>query len=123
MPNLFTIRVSLLGVIMGIGNLLFAQQSPYGVCLSGMEWGSGTYPGTAGSTYYVPTASELNYYAGKGLKLVRLPFAWERVQPTLGGALDPTYLGYINGVVAAAAAANVSIILDVHNYCRYNNNK
>jgi endoglucanase len=100
-------------------NILFAQQSPYGVNLSGLEFGQGNYPGTLGSTYYVPTAAELNYYAGKGLKLIRLPFSWERVQPTLGGALDPTYLGLINSVVLAAATSNISIILDVHNYCRY----
>ena len=69
--------------------------------------------------FNTPNATELNYYKGKGLKLIRLPFLWERVQTSLGGALDPTYLATLDGIVAAANTAGVSIILDMHNYCRY----
>ena len=49
------------------GNLL------YGVNLSGAEWGS-NFPGTYGIDYYYPTASELEYYHGKGLTLSASPF-------------------------------------------------
>lgn len=96
-----------------IGFGVFAQQSPFGINLSGMEWVNGNN----GSN--VPTQDQLNYYAGKGLKLIRLPILWEYVQPTLDGPLDQTYLGYIDSVVVYATRANVSIIIDVHNYCRY----
>jgi len=88
---------------------LYAQQSTYGVNLSGLEWG----------TINTPNATELNYYKGKGLKLIRLPFLWERVQTSLGGPLNAGYLATLDGIVAAANTAGVSIILDMHNYCRY----
>ena len=93
--------------------IIFAQQSPYGISLSGMEWGNGDGP------YNVPTQAELNYYAGKGLKLIRLPILWEFAQPTLGGPLDPVYLSYVDSVVLYASNAGISINLDVHNYARY----
>ena len=96
---------------------LSAQNSEFGVNLSGMEWGSGA--GTEGSTYYVPTQAEFTYYASKGLKLIRVPFLWERMQPTLGGALNATYLAYLDQVVGYAANAGVSVYIDCHNYARY----
>jgi len=96
-----------------------SQASNYGVNLAGLEFGPTILPGVAGSNYFVPTAAELDYYKGKGLSLIRLPFLWERAQPTLGGALDETYMGHIDGIIAAATARNMSIILDMHNYGRY----
>ena len=98
------------------------QAGPYGVSLSGMEWGTGTIPGTAGTNYFLPTAQEFTYYKGKGLKLFRIPFLWERMQETLGGSRNSTYLSQLDGVVSAAAAAGVSVFLDCHNYARYNGN-
>ena len=100
----------------------FSQASPYGVSLSGMEWGTGNIPGTAGSNYFLPTAQEFTYYKGKGLKLFRIPFLWERMQESLGGSLNSTYLSQLDGVVSAATSAGVSVFLDCHNYARYNGN-
>ncbi len=97
----------------------YSQASEFGVNLSGMEWGN-TIPGTEGSDYFVPTAAEFAYYNSLGLKLFRIPFLWERMQPTLGGPLNATYLAYLDQVVAAAAASGVSVYIDCHNYARYN---
>jgi endoglucanase len=97
----------------------YSQASSYGVNLAGLDFGPTILPGVAGKNYFVPTAAELDYYKSKGLSLIRLPFLWERAQPTLGGALDETYMGYIDGIIAAATARNMSIILDMHNYGRY----
>ncbi|MGN6645612.1 MAG: sugar-binding protein [Cytophaga sp.] len=96
-----------------------AQASNFGVNLAGLEFGPTTLPGKAGVNYFVPTAAELDYYQSKGLSLIRIPFLWERIQPTLGGDLDPTYLTIIDGIVANASSRNMSIILDLHNYGRY----
>jgi endoglucanase len=99
----------------------------FGVNLAGAEFGS-TYPGTYGSTYTYPTASELTYYAGKGLTLIRMPIRWERIQPTLNAALDTGSsacsstgnVGCINAVLAAAdAVPGIRVIIDVHNYGRF----
>ena len=62
-----------------------------------------------------------NALAGKGVKIVRIPFRWERVQPTLGGALDATELGKLQNMVSYARNAGMhTIIIDMHNYGRYN---
>ncbi|HEX2915289.1 MAG TPA: glycoside hydrolase family 5 protein [Chloroflexia bacterium] len=90
-----------------------------GVNLAGAEFGEGSLPGTYGSTYTYPTASELDYYKSKGLNLIRLPFRWERLQQSLYGSLDATELGRIDTVVAAARARGMKVILDPHNYARY----
>ena len=51
--------------------------------------------------------------------MVRLPFKWERIQPTLSGPLDPFMVGVLHGQLAIAAALNMTVLLDCHNYARY----
>jgi hypothetical protein len=80
---------------------------------------SNTRRGVYGVDYTYPSASAFAYLAGRGITMVRLPFRWERVQPTLNGPLDATEVGRLTTTVAAAKAAGVGIILDVHNYGAY----
>jgi endoglucanase len=89
-----------------------------GVNLAGAEFGT-RMPGTYDVDYMYPYAEEYDYYDGLGLTLIRLPFRWERVQPTLGGPLDATQLGHLDQQVAMAEARGMKIVLDVHNYGRY----
>jgi endoglucanase len=112
----FTLALFLLFSVIQKGD---AQTTNFGVNLAGLDFGPTILPGVAGANYFVPTAAELDYYKSKGLSLIRLPFLWERAQPILGGNLDPTYMGYIDGIIAAASSRNMSIILDMHNYGRY----
>ena len=92
--------------------------SPRGVNLSGGEFGS-ALPGSYDRDYTYPTDAELDYYRGKGLTLVRLPFRWERLQRNLYAPLDAGELMRIDGVVAAARARGMQVLLDPHNYARY----
>ncbi|MFT3784209.1 MAG: glycoside hydrolase family 5 protein [Nibricoccus sp.] len=92
----------------------------FGVNLAGAEFG--TLPGTYGSTYIYPSNTVLDYYNSRGLKLIRVPFKWERLQPVLNGALDAAELGRITAVITAAEARGMKVILDMHNYGRYNLN-
>ena len=89
-----------------------------GVNLAGAEFGS-NYPGTFGTDYTYATSSELDYYKSKGLMLIRVPFLWERMQPTLNTALNTAELGRMQTLVAAAASRGMKIVLDAHNYGRY----
>ena len=90
-----------------------------GVNLSGLEFGSGI--GSLNSTYAMPPASEYSYWAHNvGSNIIRLPFTWERLQPTLGGALDKNYLSYIQQEVGYAKANGMTTLLDLHNYGLYN---
>lgn len=90
-----------------------------GVNAAGLEFAEGNFPGTLGTNYVAPTAAEIGYYAGKNMTIVRLPFAWERLQPTLSGAFDPTYLGYIQTAVSTMRSNGLMVLLDPHNYSMY----
>lgn len=90
-----------------------------GVNLSGAEFGSGTHYGW---NYIYPNDAEIDYYASKGVNVIRLPFLWERLQPTLNGPLDSDELARIDSVVSYAASKGVQVILDPHDYGGYGGN-
>ena len=94
-----------------------------GANLSGLEVNNSVQPGTPNVDYAVPTNAELDYLAARGLKHVRLPFSWERMQPTLGGALDSDYLALVTSLADHAGANGIGLLLDVHNYGGYGGNK
>jgi hypothetical protein len=100
-----------------------------GVNVAGAEFGapdtpatssfSNANPGVPGSEYVWNCASTYQYLYGRGHRLIRIPFRWERLQPVLGAALDANELARMHASVDAAAAAGVEVILDVHNYGAY----
>jgi aryl-phospho-beta-D-glucosidase BglC (GH1 family) len=83
---------------------------PIGVNVSEAEYSWGSFPGNAA----------LTALRTKGISLVRLPIAWERAQPTLGGPLDATYLSALKTCLTVAASMDITVIVDLHNYGRYN---
>jgi endoglucanase len=87
-----------------------------GVNLSGLEFGGSALPGVLNTDYVEPTDAEINYYAAKGMTVIRLPFDWERLQPVQGGPLDKTYLAMLDHIVALAGSKGMKVDLDVHNY-------
>jgi hypothetical protein len=87
-----------------------AAAVPIGVNMSEAEYSWGTFP----------SASDLLYIRSNNISLIRLPIAWERAQPALGGPLDPTYVSALKTFLLAASAQGVQVIVDVHNYGRYN---
>ena len=90
-----------------------------GINLSGAELNEDRNRAVYGRDYVYPPAHELDYYASKGFAVVRLPYRWERLQPSLFGELDGVELGRIKGFVGAARARNMRVILSPHNYGRY----
>ena len=89
-----------------------------GANLSALEDGS-SVPGEVNTDYALPTDTEFDFLLSKNLKVVRLPFMWERLQPNLFSPLDARYLGYIQAAVAKAAARGMRVVLDCHNYGGY----
>ena len=109
-----------------------------GTNLSGMEWakpglryGQSTAPNL---NFTVPRAADVAYLAANGYGKNRLPIQWELLQPMLHdtnanaaaqsligapGAFHEGYAGYITGVLDAHAAVGAKCIIDLHNYCRY----
>jgi endoglucanase len=90
-----------------------------GVNLSGAEFGQNVLPGTFGTQYTYPTQQEVDYFRGRGMNIIRLPFRWERLQHTNNLTLNATELGRMNTFVSATTAKGVYVILDPHNFERY----
>jgi len=101
------------------GNAPVAEHKiePYGVNLAGAEFGD-VFPGKFGEHYTYPNAEELDYFKNKGLRLIRLPFRWERIQPTLNESLDAAELSRMKSFVSAAEERGILVLLDMHNYAR-----
>lgn len=67
-----------------------------------------------------PNALDFSYYNSKNLNLIRIPFLWERLQPTLNEELDSAQVDSLDTVVQLATDLGMKIILDMHNYGAYN---
>jgi len=91
-----------------------------GVNCSGLEDNPSALPGVPNTDYGIPTTAEFDYYRSKGLSLIRLPFLWERMQPSLNSSLNSTYLGYVQTLVNYAGTTGMKVILDCHNFGTYN---
>jgi hypothetical protein len=76
-------------------------------------------PGVYNRAYHYDTRATFDFLAGRGLDIVRIPFRWERLQPRLGGRLDPDELRRLRRVVVRARRAGLRVILDMHNYGAY----
>lgn len=90
-----------------------------GVNIMDLGMSGGVFPGVYNTHYTTPTLAGLQSLKARGLNVVRLPFLWERVQPTLNGPLDAPYLGYILQAMRDANTAGLKVIIDMHNFGSY----
>lgn len=90
-------------------------ENPVGLNYSALEQG-GALPGTPNFDYPTARESDFAFFATKGIRNIRLPIKWERLQPTINGDFDTTYLGFIDQAVTYAKNHGMTIMLDVHNY-------
>jgi hypothetical protein len=80
---------------------------------------SNARPGVYGTDYHYDTQETFDFLASRGIRIVRMPFRWERIQPRLGAELDPLELSRLTGAVARARSSGLEVVLDVHNYGAY----
>jgi hypothetical protein len=100
-----------------------------GVNVAGGEFGSpvdqptsafsNAAPGVYDRAYHYDSAATFAWLAARGVRLVRLPVRWERLQPALGQALDQTEVQRVKDAVGRAGAAGLQVVLDLHNYGAY----
>jgi hypothetical protein len=92
-----------------------------GVNMAGAEFAADAahLPGTYSVDYAYDDTPAINSMAARGHKIIRVPFRWERIQPTRNAALDAAELARLTAVVDAVTAAGMRCVLDVHNYARY----
>lgn len=88
-----------------------AQEMPlHGVNLAGAEFDHGSF---------WPLVQEFDYFENRGMNVFRVPFRWERMQPSLFGALDNQQQNDLVLAVNRATANGSYVIIDPHNYARY----
>ncbi len=96
------------------------RRHPFGVNLAGAEFFHKKMDGVGrfNIDYHYPTTRELDYWASKDMKLIRLPFKWERLQREVEGPLSADELEYIRYLLRQADERDMKILLDMHNYGR-----
>jgi endoglucanase len=90
-----------------------------GVNLAGAEFDGNNVPGVHGQHYTYPGNSSIDYFAAKGMNIIRLPVLWERLQRGSGAKLDEPEMERIDAVVKYAGSKGMKTIIDVHNYAQY----
>ncbi|MBN6150707.1 glycoside hydrolase family 5 protein [Xanthomonas sp. AmX2] len=120
-PSRWLLRGALCLALAAMAPGAIAQQALRyaGVNLAGAEFNSAKKPGVLFKDYMYAADSDYAYAAAQGMNIVRLPFLWERLQPTAHGELDAAQLGYLRTAVNRAKSHNLRLILDVHNYAKY----
>lgn len=83
---------------------------------------NGNNPGTPFFDYLPPNQADFNYYATKGIKVLRFSIRWEQAQNTLGGGLNSTYMGYVDNAFTYAANAGIKILLELFDEYQYGGN-
>jgi endoglucanase len=86
----------------------------FGVNLAGGDGGS--LPGKLDTDYHYPKRDGMDYFNRKELKLIRVPFRWQRIQPVLYGPLSTADVNELERVVTDAEDRGMKVILDMHDY-------
>jgi endoglucanase len=105
----------LIALALCTANSVPKQRPIAGVNLASGEFNSKRKPGTYGKDYVYPDAKVAAPFVASGMKIVRVPILWERVQPV---ASHPLARDEMRRLDKALVAMNnfETIILDVHNY-------
>jgi endoglucanase len=94
-----------------------------GVSLAGAEFAveefGSNFRGSYGTDYIYPNQSEVDYFKAKGMNVIRLPFQWENLQPSLSGGFNTIELNRLKTFVNQTTAKGMNVVLDPHNYARY----
>lgn len=90
-----------------------------GVNVAGAEFTGGTLPGIAGTHYFFPPTHYFAKWRDRGVRSIRFPIKWERLQQSQYAELDPLYAGLIDTMLQQANHYGMEVLLDVHNYGRY----
>nr|WLJ42044.1 Cel5B [Irpex lacteus] len=92
-----------------------------GVNTAGYDFSVST-DGSFKPPYSVPPASQYSHFTAEGVNLYRIPFAWQLMTPTLGGSIDNGFFSTYDATVQSAlnSGSNVHVIIDLHNYARWN---
>ena len=95
------------------------RMSLLGVNTAGASFGDYDDARGIGTSHTYPSHQTIDYYASKGMDVIRIDPKWERLQPTLNGNLNAAEMAAIDDVVSYAASKGIAVELQVHNYGKY----
>ncbi len=111
--------VGLLALIPGLHGIALGWQPVLrGVNDAGGEF-LASLPMPPGQPIGFSSTRTMQHVADQGLRLIRLPFAWEQVQPEPGGPLDPVAVASLRRYLEEADRRGLQVIPDLHNYARF----
>lgn len=70
-----------------------------------------------------PPVEQYEHFASQGVNIFRIPFAWQLMTPSVGSSIDEGFFSRYDATVQSALSASTApyVILDLHNYARFNN--
>lgn len=90
-----------------------------GINFAGAAFGADRLPGRYLYDYFYPDPVSIDYFADKGMNIIRLAVLWERLQHQSGAELNDDEVRRIDAAVAHAKSRGMKTIIDVHNYAAY----
>jgi endoglucanase len=87
-----------------------------GINLAGAEFG--TVPGRCNIDYAYPRAEHVAYFSTLGFNCFRIPFRWERLQPSLEGEFAADEIRQLKLLVEEITRRGHIAVLDPHNYAK-----
>ncbi|WVF66783.1 hypothetical protein IAT40_001525 [Kwoniella sp. CBS 6097] len=93
-----------------------------GVNLAGCDSGMNT-DGSSGTTY-CPVTEQIAHFVSKGANIFRLPVGWQYLvgstTDSSSKALDATFFAKYDNLVQASLKTGAYVMIDLHNYARWN---
>ncbi len=90
-----------------------------GVNLAGAEFNGSKLPGRMNFDFVYPSTGTLDYFAGKGVNMIRLPITWERLQPQKFAPLDSNHGAQLLALAKYAKAHDICLLIDLHNFGKF----
>lgn len=122
-PSKTVRRHALTGLV--LASFLVAAAQPAaaaGVCFKGVNISGAEYgdrDGVEGKNFIYPSEKTVAYFAGKGMNIVRLPFSWDRLQPTLNSPLSAAEVDRLKAAVQRLRDHGMTVLLDPHAFGYY----
>lgn len=105
------------------GSQLTNKPTYMGLSITALESGYSCVGNACSYTQPCPATTgidpECQHYRNLNLLTWRVTTTWQGWQPTLGGALNTTYVGYVDNIRRQAALLGACVIIDMHNFGGY----
>jgi len=90
-----------------------------GMNIAGAEFNGGRENAKHFKDYIWPTNANIEHMQTLGFNTIRVPFAWERMQPNAFAELDNEQTSQLDRVVQQSHMRGINVILDPHSYGAY----